>query len=947
MKTFLSIFLLLIFFPLHLFSFGKNKVNYHHHDWTVLISPHYRLYLPSDRLFLSNEVVGRAERIFDHHSKIFGYSPSNRIRVIIYPNQIDFQQNNIIPGWIGEGTGGVTEFVKGRVVLPYSARGDYFQHVFAHELTHVFQGVRWGHGRMSQNTLKQINVPLWMIEGMAEYNSLGIDPQCETMIADGILSGNLPNLLQLSDLSKLKPSQYYFIYKEGQFFYYFLESTFGTNLIAKINDSIMLDHNTEAVISNSTGMTLANLNDHFMDFVRRKYLTAIKNLSTPDIAAHKLIEKPSRMNMSPLALDEDRTAFISDRKLLPSILIYNRKNKNLSSVVTGGFNENYLEFHFGEKAHLSVSSNTLCFVSRSGGDNRIHLFDLKTHKDRILNIPYKMIQSPDISSDGKQVLFSAMDKDHFDIFLMDITSKKITRITDDKSYDNEPRWINNSTIVFSSGRFYPMDSPQSDLLIINLSNKQILKRINTGYRDVYPTVSRDGSKLAFTSESVHPTLYVYQFANHKLFRQFAPTGGAYAPTFTPAGDLIFTAYHKGLYNLYRFTPTTNTPAIGFVSQPNTNTLRETAHFLPAVASVKPYFPEFSIDNLFGGFTFNSDLGIATLGMIDLSDLMGNHRARLILDSSIRLTNFKPDYFNADLSYFYLKERLDIGFRLYHYSNYFYQLSTFQTFFDIEKPYTHTWAALFLLSYPFSTFDRLESRIGIKSFDFVKSIETTSSNTYIIHTFPQDRPLIDIAFVHDSTLNDITGPVNGSRYQVSLSASLPLTEHSVSYLKLIADYRSYFYLLPGYSFAFRAVGGRTESSDTNALFHLGGFNSLRGYDLWSFSGNVLGLINLEFRFPLIMSWKIGFPFQIPMPTIWGTMFIDLGTAFTAGNPSYQPWVTENNIIRLKDWHCGVGAGLRVVLVPGIKMIADWAVPYDLTGIKLSTPWKSTFQIGIDF
>lgn len=946
MKKFLFLIFLLCI-PLYLFPFGKNKVNYYHHNWSVLISPHYRLYLPSDKLFLSNEISTRAESIFAHHSKVFGYSPSNRIRVVIYPDQIAFQQNNIIPGWIGEGTGGVTEFVKGRVVLPYSARGYYFQHVFAHELTHVFQGVRWGKGRMSQNALREIQIPLWMIEGMAEYNSLGLDKQCETFIADGILSGTLPNLIELSDLRKLSPSQYYFVYKEGQFFYYFMESTFGIHMLRKINDAIMTEHQTDAVLSNVTGMNLSKLNNHFMDFVRRRYLPDINKLSNTDLAAQRLLPKPSFMNMSPLALDENRTIFISDRKLLPSLLLYNKKNKSLKQIIAGGFNENYLEFHFGERAHISVSTNgrTLCFVSRVGGKDRIHLFDLKTHKDHILKIPYEMIQSPDLSPDGNKILFSAMDKDHFDIFLMNLKDQKITRITDERAYDNQPRWINSNTIVFSSSRFYGVDSNQSDLIILSLSNRQVLTRINTGERDIYPSVSKDHSKIAFVSASVHPTLYVYNLKNQALYKQFVPIGGNYDPSFTPKGKLIFTDYHKGKYNLYSMTPSTNT-LISNAVFPITTNIQPIAINTSTPLKVKPYFPEFSIDNLFGAITFNSDLGVATLGMIDLSDLMGNHRARLILDSSIQLTNFNLDHLNADLSYVYLKERLDIGFRIYHYSNYFYQLSTFQTFFNIEQPYTTTWAALLQLSYPFTTFDRLESKIGMLSFDFISSIDTTPSN-YIIHTFKQDRPLIDISFVHDSTLNDITGPVNGSRYQISLSASLPLTTNSVSYIKAIADYRSYLYLLPGYSFAFRAVGGRMESSDTNATFHLGGFNSLRGYDLWAFSGNTLGLLNFEFRFPLILNWKIGFPFQIPMPTIWGAFFADLGTAFNAGQANYTPWIVENDVVKLKDWHCGVGAGIRVIILPGMKIIADWATPYDLTGINLSSPWKTTLQIGIDF
>ena len=55
------------------------------------------------------------------------------------PRARDFQQTNVVSGEIGEGTGGVTEGFKRRIVLPLAATLAETDHVLGHELVHAFQ----------------------------------------------------------------------------------------------------------------------------------------------------------------------------------------------------------------------------------------------------------------------------------------------------------------------------------------------------------------------------------------------------------------------------------------------------------------------------------------------------------------------------------------------------------------------------------------------------------------------------------------------------------------------------------------------------------------------------------------------------------------------------------------------------------------------------------------
>jgi len=102
--------------------FGRNKVNYETFDFKVLSTEHFDIHFyPPDNPAIMD--VGRmAERWYTRLSPTFNQTFTERKPIIIYSNQADFQQTNAISGFLGEGTGGVTEPVKNRVVMPMRSR---------------------------------------------------------------------------------------------------------------------------------------------------------------------------------------------------------------------------------------------------------------------------------------------------------------------------------------------------------------------------------------------------------------------------------------------------------------------------------------------------------------------------------------------------------------------------------------------------------------------------------------------------------------------------------------------------------------------------------------------------------------------------------------------------------------------------------------------------------
>ncbi len=119
--------------------FGQNKVQYEQFDFRSFETDQFEIYFYPEEQQAVEDAARMAERWYDRHSRTFLREFQKKKPLIFYANSPDFQQTNAVRGQLGQGTGGVTESIKERVIMPLTGSYGETDHVLGHELVHSFQ----------------------------------------------------------------------------------------------------------------------------------------------------------------------------------------------------------------------------------------------------------------------------------------------------------------------------------------------------------------------------------------------------------------------------------------------------------------------------------------------------------------------------------------------------------------------------------------------------------------------------------------------------------------------------------------------------------------------------------------------------------------------------------------------------------------------------------------
>lgn len=267
-------------------SFGKNKIQYNNFDWRVLESDHFHLYYYPEEEELARTALQLAEDYYDLVAARFRHEVARRIPLIIYSSHQDFEQTNVTPAMLPEGVAGFTEFLKGRVAMPFNGSYHDFAHTLHHELVHVFQLSRLEESFRLHYRNNLVGPPLWFTEGMAEAWSEEWDATGDLFLRDLVIHDRLPEIRSLWRLNGT-----FVLYKVGQDLIFFLEENYGTAVVPEIYDELWRVQSFEEALQNVTGTTVDELSTRWHYNLWQRYFPDVQRYQPLELAARKIATK--------------------------------------------------------------------------------------------------------------------------------------------------------------------------------------------------------------------------------------------------------------------------------------------------------------------------------------------------------------------------------------------------------------------------------------------------------------------------------------------------------------------------------------------------------------------------------------------------------------------------------------------------------------------------------
>lgn len=496
-------------------TFGKNKVQYTKFDWYFIQSNHFDVYFTEGGEYLAEFTADASEAAYLSISKTFRYQITNRIPIIVYNSHNDFQQTNVVNVLLTEGIGGVTELFKNRVVIPFE--GDYrkFRHVIHHELVHAVINDMFYGGSLQSIIANNITLqlPLWLNEGLAEYEALKWDTNSDMFMRDATIHGYLPPIPYLDG---------YLAYRGGQSVWYYIASKYGEQKIAEILARIRGMRSVDGGFRSALGLSLDELSERWQKEQRVMYWPDIAKREEPTDFARRLTDHKkdgSFYNTSPaLSPQGDRLAFISNRDDYFDVFIMNTIDGSIETKLVKG--QRTPEF---EELHLltpgiswSRDGKRIALAVKGGAKDAIIIIDVDSRKRTRLDLEFDGIFSVDWSPVDDKLAFVGNRRQNSDIYVYDLGTKELTNLTNDIFSDSDPAWSSDGKKVyfasdrgeFLDGRAVPANFKmqnypyeQKDLYAVDISTKTITRITDYPNSDQSsPVLASDGKHLLFVSD---------------------------------------------------------------------------------------------------------------------------------------------------------------------------------------------------------------------------------------------------------------------------------------------------------------------------------------------------------------------------------------------------------------------------------------------------------------
>src|SRR6187397_1764694 len=555
--------------------YGKNRIRFNDFKWNIYKTDHFEIYYYPEIEAQLERVTSYAESAYQQVSSDLKHDLAFKVPLVLYKTQSEFQQQNIEPGELPEGVLAFAEPYRDRMVLPIDEPSDALYRLITHELKHIFEF------DIIPRTLLRRGLPLWVDEGLSDYNTGYWNPFDLMSVRDAAIADIVP---PMSDFQGVQFADGRLPYNLGHAAFEFIEAKWGKEglrqFLFALRKSVIGGGDT--AYEEAFKLKPDEFDEQFDKYLKDRF-KPFRDKERPQDYGRDLAPKRGKTNyVSVISIEPSPSGD------LVAVAVGNRKDQELDIVLlstkdskvirnlTAGFNTGF-GFEFiatpgGFRGNAvswmswSPRGDKLAYFARKEKQRELVLQNVLSRKieQRIEIKSVDMAESPDISPDGSIVAFAGLRNAVSDIFTVDLNTGDIKNLTDDQFGDYAPTWTPDGRSLIYIARV----SGNDKLFRYDLATGK-KTQLTFGTHDDGGPQFIDADTLVFPSTAVDPNqpispevarngnIYNVWTLNLKTneLKQFTDAlGGNVSPVVlrdeNKAQKIAFITYYKGEYGIH-------------------------------------------------------------------------------------------------------------------------------------------------------------------------------------------------------------------------------------------------------------------------------------------------------------------------------------------------------------------------------------------------------------
>jgi hypothetical protein len=505
-------------------KFGQNRIQKKKFDWQILSSNNFEVYFYSKSESQAKQLLEYAEAEYERMNALLGYAPFGRTKIFFYNSTTELFQSNTnleLTTVVNELN---SKLSNNKIEIAYPGDNVLLREHFSEKLANIFlyEMIYGGNLKDLVQSSVLMNLPEWFMEGCIAYTASPWSAADADYMRDAAIKKELvrPESLNGETAKRI-----------GKSVWHYIAETNGKESISNILNITRIVRNNQTGIASTLGTTY----NKFLRNWKAYYTTSSAANTNYGIMRmdNKITLKDTKQNLltARQSTSGNFTVYSTEEKGQYKVFVLNNKTKLEKQLIKVGTKSILKTNTTTEPLFSWAQADVLAVVFEDGDKIRLQLykdFSPKNPKGRLsLDKTIRTVEeitALNLSSDAKQMVFSAVKNNQNDLFEYEFSRGGITQLTNDKFDDRNPQYVPNGqgSIMYLSNRT-EADSTNK--------NQYSLKNVNKSFNIVWHSGIPKEANLKILADSL------------------GSVSGL-----TPINDstALFLSDEKGVNNLYRF-----------------------------------------------------------------------------------------------------------------------------------------------------------------------------------------------------------------------------------------------------------------------------------------------------------------------------------------------------------------------------------------------------------